>query len=346
MKILNRNSNNINIATFWENYNLKKYEFSPSYQREGNVWTEIEKSYLIDTILKNFPMPPIFLHQHIDNLTGKTLYDVVDGKQRLSAIISFLNNEIAVPENFSEDGFGDKCLEGLFFKDFDEANVSDWKKLLWKYEITIEYIETDDVSVVNHIFDRLNRNGEPLTYQELRKAKYGNTDFYALIVELSALPVFSKIIEKLQTNRLEHHDFITELLFLVSEDKVIAGDNPAEIDDLYRRYASYNTNDISILRDKFLEVANIFGSFRLDFSDYRFYGVSHIYGLWGLAWELLKNGQVIADLSKKINTFYQLYKEKNEDKVIQAYKVTMSAGTKGASRRSARINALKEFINR
>lgn len=72
-------------------------------------------------------MPPIFLHQHIiDNQSGKTLYDVVDGMQRLSAIM-FLNNEIAVPENFSEDGFGDKCLEGLFFTDFDKPENSDWK---------------------------------------------------------------------------------------------------------------------------------------------------------------------------------------------------------------------------
>lgn len=346
MKILNRNSNNINIATFWENYNLKKYDFSPSYQREGDVWTEIEKSYLIDTILKNFPMPPIFLHQHIDNQSGKTLYDVVDGKQRLSAIISFLNNEIAVPENFSEDGFGDKCLEGLFFTDFDKPENSDWKKLLWKYEITIEYIETDDSSVVNHIFDRLNRNGEPLTYQELRKAKYGNTQFYALIVELSQLPVFSKIIAKLQTNRLEHHDFITELLFLVAEDKIIAGDNPSEIDELYRRYSTYNVAQINDLRDKFITVANIFDSFKLEFTDYRFYGVSHIYGLWGLAWELLKNNIVLTDISLKISTFFRLYKEKNDDALIQAYRVTMSAGTKGASRRSSRINALKEFITK
>lgn len=53
------------------------------------------------------------------------------------------------------------------------------------------------IPVLLIISDRLNRNGEPLTYQELRKAKYGNTQFYALIVELSQLPVFSKIIAKI-----------------------------------------------------------------------------------------------------------------------------------------------------
>ena len=86
MNILNRTSNNINIATFWENYNLKKYNFSPEYQRKGDVWSESDKSYLIDTILKNFPMPPIFLHQLIDNDTGKTIYDVIDGNLTESRI--------------------------------------------------------------------------------------------------------------------------------------------------------------------------------------------------------------------------------------------------------------------
>jgi len=342
--ILNRNSNSINIATFWENYNLNKYEFSPVYQREGDVWNEIEKSYLIDTILKNFPMPPIFLHQHIDNDTGKTVYDVVDGKQRLSAIISFLKNKISVPENFAEDGFGDEKLGGLYFRDFDNPELSEWKKVLWKYELTIEYIETDEVTVVNHIFDRLNRNGQPLTNQELRKAQYGNTLFYKTISELSELPVFSNIVSKLQSNRLEHHEFITELLFLVSEDKILAGDKPLEIDELYKTYSDYNLTKITNIKNNFLSVANIFALFNLHFDEYRFYGVSHIYGLWGLAWKLWKETRNIPDIDIKIEEFYSLYKQKDNNEFVKNYRVTMSAGTKGAARRSNRIESLYSFV--
>ena len=56
MKVLERNSNNINIATFWENCQLGKYNFDPDYQRPSDVWSDSKKSFLIDTILKNFPM--------------------------------------------------------------------------------------------------------------------------------------------------------------------------------------------------------------------------------------------------------------------------------------------------
>lgn len=347
MKTLSRTSNNINIATFWENFNLKKYNFSPVYQREGDVWTDPDKSYLIDTILKNFPMPPIFLHQHIDNDTGKTIYDVIDGKQRLTAIISFLKNEISVPEDFAGDGFGDDQLKGLFFRDFDNPEISEWKKNLWKYEITIEYVETDDLSVVNHIFDRLNRNGEPLTNQELRKARFGSTKFYSLISEISEDNAFDKITSRLKSNRLENHEFISELLFLVAEDRVFAGDKPLEIDELYRVYSELNDVDLEASKNTFLEVVNVFSLFNLNFEDGRFFGVSHIFGLWGLAWLLWKNGTTIANIDEKLSQFYELYKLKNDSDVdVEEYRSTMNAGTKAAARRDRRITALLNYVSK
>lgn len=345
MNILNRTSNNINIATFWENHSLKKYNLSPSYQREGDVWSEPDKSYLIDTILKNFPMPPIFLHQHIDNDTGKTIYDVIDGKQRLGAIISFLNNEIAIPEDFAEDGFGASELEGLYFKDLDNPLISEWKKNLWKYEITIEYVETEDIGVVNHIFDRLNRNGEPLTHQELRNAKYGDTDFYSLIKRFSAKESFKCVVDNLSVNRLEDHEFVSELIFLISEDAVIAGDKPKEIDELYETYSLKTTADLQDLIERLDEIEVIFASFNINFDDKRFYGVSHVYGLWGLAWTIHRNNINCGDLSERIVEFYRIYKLKDDsNQSIEKYRKTMSAGTKGAARRKRRIDSLVEYF--
>jgi hypothetical protein len=345
MTILNRTSNNINIATFWENYDLKKYNFSPDYQREGDVWSETDKSYLIDTILKNFPMPPVFLHQHIDTTTGKTIYDVIDGKQRLSAIISFLKNEISVPEDFSEDGFGDPQLSGVYFRDLDVPTLSEWKKNLWKYEITIEYIETDNIDVVNHIFDRLNRNGEPLTHQELRKARFGTSDFYNLITEFSCHEVFADITDKLKSNRLENHEFISELILLVSENMVISGDQPLEIDNLYQRYSEKSSDELNDVRTSFSDVERTFSTFNISFSDKRFYGVSHIFGLWGLAWKLSSENIVIENIQELLSDFYNIYKLKDDSNpVIEKYRKTMSAGTKGAARRKRRIDALYEYV--
>ncbi|MGL4782468.1 MAG: DUF262 domain-containing protein [Aeromonas hydrophila] len=344
MKILNRASNNINIATFWENYNLKKYNFDPSYQREGDVWSEPDKSYLIDTILKNFPMPPIFLHQHIATDTGKTIYDVIDGKQRLTAIISFLNNQISVPEDFSSDGFGDTRLEGVYFKDFDNPELIEWKKNLWKYEITIEYVETDDTSVVNHIFDRLNRNGEPLTKQELRKAKYGSSSFYKIVAEYSESDIFKNTKERLRSNRLEHHEFVSELIFLISEDRIIAGDNPIELDTLYNTLSEKSDEELKPIKSTFTAVEEIFKSFNIDFDDKRLYGVSHTYGLWGLAWRLYKESKNIDNIGVFLQSFYTAYTIKEKNEIVEIYRQTMSAGTKSIARRTRRIDALYDYV--
>lgn len=344
MKVLERNSNNINIATFWENYQLGKYNFDPDYQRPSDVWSYSKKSFLIDTILKNFPMPPIFLHQHIDTESGKTIYDVIDGKQRLTTIISFINNEVRIPDDFSNDTYGDEVLNGLFFKDFDNANLSDWKKVFWKYELTIEYVDTDQIDIVNNIFDRLNRNGEPLTNQELRNAKYHNSDFYKLIEKCSKVDFWDLPLSKLEKNRLEHQEFISELLFMILENQIFASDRVEIIDDLFTKYSNLNDLNSDEAFNEFEQITEILKTYELDLEKYSIYGVSHLYGLFGLAWHMFENKIQIQDIDKRLNVFYKDLREKNDNIYAKEYQISMNAGTKSRARRVRRINALLEYL--
>lgn len=344
MKVLDRNSNNINIATFWENHQLKKYNFEPSYQRPSDVWSDTKKSFLMDTIIKNFPMPPIFLHQHIDVTSGKTIYDVIDGKQRLTTIISFIENKISLPDDFSSDTFGDERLNGLSFKDLDNDELSEWKKVFWKYELTIEYVDTDQIEIVNNIFDRLNRNGEPLTSQELRNAKYHNSDFYALVEECSKIPFWAAPLNKLEKNRLEHHEFIAELLFVILEDDIFASDRTQIIDDLFKKYAEQGLTNRAVTLDEFEKITAIMKSYNLDYDKYSIYGVSHLYGLFCLAWVINENSLTITDIHDKLTSFYELLRKKADNPMTKEYQISMNAGTKSRARRVRRINSLLEFL--
>lgn len=56
---LDMDSNKMVISEFYENDKAGKYEYSAVYQRE-KVWSEEKKSFLIDSILKNYPIPPVF----------------------------------------------------------------------------------------------------------------------------------------------------------------------------------------------------------------------------------------------------------------------------------------------
>jgi hypothetical protein len=347
MNILNRNSTTINIANFWENYQLDKYNFEPDYQRKSDVWSPSKKSFLIDTILKNFPIPPIFLHQHIDEETGKTMYDVIDGKQRLGAILSFIKNEIRTPEDFHSDGFGILELSDISFKDLDENNLSDWKKAFWRYDITIEYIDTNQIDVVNNIFDRLNRNGEPLTKQELRNAKYNSSGFYKLIKRLTQIEILQPVLNKLQRNRLEDEEYVTELLITSINKEVIAGDKPEMIDQKMEEYSNSSQEILNEFENDFIKYSEFIKDLNLNLENLKIDGVSHFYALWGFAIENLKNKTIeqidFEILNKKLEDFYQKYIEKSQIDLIQQYRTTMSAGTKSTARRKRRIDSLLQY---
>lgn len=344
MKILDRNSNNINIATFWENCQLEKYNFDPSYQRPSDVWSDSKKSFLIDTILKNFPMPPIFLHQHIDVETGKTIYDIIDGKQRLSTIRSFINNEISLPDDFSSDSYGDELLNGLSFADLDNAELSDWKKTFWKYELTIEYVDTDQVDIVNNIFDRLNRNGEPLTSQELRNAKFHDSAFYKLISKVAKNDFLKPVFDRLERNRLEDHEFAAELLFVVIEKQVFSSKKKQDVDSVFEQYANDEQLDIDEHFETFSKVIEVMKTFKLDINKYSIFGVSHQYAIFCLAWLLYSRNTTIDNIDSKLDTFFTHLRNKDDNNYAKAYKASMSADTKSKVQRVRRINSILGYL--
>lgn len=59
---------------------------NPKYQRNP-VWDNTAKSFLIDTILRDYPMPPLFYRQIFYLQERKTKREVIDGQQRTRAII-------------------------------------------------------------------------------------------------------------------------------------------------------------------------------------------------------------------------------------------------------------------
>jgi len=59
------------------------------------VWNREYKQFFVDTIIKNYPVPPIFINVEVQS-DGSSVYHVVDGKQRLLSILEFLEDKIPV----------------------------------------------------------------------------------------------------------------------------------------------------------------------------------------------------------------------------------------------------------
>jgi hypothetical protein len=59
----------------------------PGFQRQS-VWSERDRAKLIDSILRNYPLPAIFFYRREED--GQIIYDVIDGKQRVESILMFM----------------------------------------------------------------------------------------------------------------------------------------------------------------------------------------------------------------------------------------------------------------
>lgn len=140
------------------------YKMNPEYQRRHR-WSNEKRSALIESLIMNVPLPPIFLYEY-----EYSSYEVMDGLQRLTAIASFYDNEYA--------------LEGL--SKWPELNGKRYHQLpkLVKQGIDRRYIssiillnetaktDTQAEDMKQMVFDRLNTGGERLSSQEKRNANF------------------------------------------------------------------------------------------------------------------------------------------------------------------------------
>jgi hypothetical protein len=145
-------------------------DLSPRYQRR-NRWDRARQSQLIESFLLNVPVPPVYLAEET-----RGVFAVIDGKQRLTAIVQFLNNEFPLTQlDLRPD------LEGAYFRDLP-TNASSSLSMRPLRAVTILRQTPDWVK--HEVFVRLNRGGQPLNAQEIRNVAYAGP-FNDSIIELA-----------------------------------------------------------------------------------------------------------------------------------------------------------------
>ncbi len=130
------------------------------YQR-GIVWSEPQQMLLIDSILRGFDLPKIFLRRLPDG--SRYLFDVIDGVQRLTSIWRFLSDEFRLP--WSEEYPNVGAVGGKSWSELPQ----DAKDRLQFARVTVTELETAGEDEIRELFQRLQR-GEPLNAAEKRNA--------------------------------------------------------------------------------------------------------------------------------------------------------------------------------
>lgn len=214
----------INDIVQW--YEGGELELSPKYQR-NSVWNEKAKSYLIDTIIRGLPIPPIFMRQRIDVTSKKTYREIIDGQQRLRAITEYIQNKFPISKTHNE------LYGGKYYDDLDE----EIKEQILEYDIFVEVINEKEDPIIYDMFARLNTNNCVLNKQEIRNSRYWGefkVAAYNTAAEYRELFYNNKIFNDKKFSRMEDVEFISVLLNVFING--IDSDTPNSIDKLYSKY--------------------------------------------------------------------------------------------------------------
>ncbi|WP_110692569.1 DUF262 domain-containing protein [Salinicola halophyticus] len=148
---------NPTIATLYNEIDAGLLKLAPDFQRRF-VWTQPHQEEFLDTILKGFPFPEIYVSSgSIDIEAMKTVRHVIDGQQRLTTIRNYISN------------FFQKPLSKI--KAYSELS-DDEKSDFLSYEIVVRDLGKIDDDTVKEVFRRINLTKFKLDSIEIHNAVY------------------------------------------------------------------------------------------------------------------------------------------------------------------------------
>ncbi len=213
-------------------------DLRPNFQR-GEVWTLNKKKLLIDSILREWYVPPI----HTVALgIGKS--EVLDGQQRLTAITDFLDNQFAV------DGYiepKDEDIIALHGKKFKNLPV-DVKKKIERFGITIYEITEYNQGEPNELFYRLNQTVK-LTSSEARNAIFGDVrdDISSFVSYMEEKGVGRNILG-FSNSRMAYNDLLSRVCLLLERKSIRYQLSDATLTNRYRDDNSFDSEISDAIR--------------------------------------------------------------------------------------------------
>ena len=210
----------------------KELTLAPAFQR-ADTWITSAQSFFIDTLLRDLPIPPIYIRLVTDTDTKTSYREVVDGQQRLSAIVKFIDGQLILDKRSKE--FAGKTYDSL-----DEKE----QRLFLAYQVGVEQLFGADDDTVLDIFHRINAYGLSLNQQELRHGKFQGGRYqgefrWAVIKAAERWEILwskFRVVPVRGRVRLLHHELVAQLLGILLEG-VTDGGQP-KINKLYERYDS------------------------------------------------------------------------------------------------------------
>lgn len=314
-----------------------RLELRPDFQRR-EVWSAPARIMLMDTILRDIPMPKIFLANTIRD--GRTYRVVIDGQQRISAILDFLRDRFPLDEPYSSDE------KGRLFSELDQ----DTQDRFLSYQIDFNEAVNPTDKEIREVYARVNKYTVPLTKQELRRADFPG-DFLTVSEELSIAEYLDIVGIFSTANRRRYGDveYVSELLA-----GMIGGiqDKKETLDSFYIRFAEWEKGHKKEIVARFHAVlAQLAIVFRnpLDISRTRFRQKADFYSLFLVVDDfassgLTLKGKDIDPLREDLRTLDSCIRPESEIGICSEYAIKCVSQANSASSRNWRRKFLSSIL--
>lgn len=326
-------------------------ELSPDFQRRS-VWSEKAKSYLIDTILNGKPMPKIIITQKLEGIKNKRV--VVDGQQRLRAILEYYNGD------FKLSGAHNRELSKYTYA----ALPDDLKRDFLKYELGVDLLFDVPYPEILDIFARINSYTVKLEPQEIFNARYlgyFKQTVYKLGFRYVNYFLEAGVITKAKVTRMAEAELAADL-FVALLDKVQTNKS---IENYYKKYEDHADN-LPEIEKRFNHIMKFIGGIykpeelkTTNFSRYHlfyslFTSIGHLlYKLDGLDKKISKPitekslGKiriVLDNISAKYDEYTEMDDASNIPKEYQDFITAARRGTTDTATRVLRANFISKKI--
>ncbi|MGH9713414.1 MAG: DUF262 domain-containing protein [Candidatus Acidiferrales bacterium] len=202
---MNSVSTSFTVADYCNAMERGEIIVNKDYQRSDQVWPPAARSYLIETILKGFPIPKLYLYQVTDVKSKKTFKEIVDGQQRSVAIQDFLNDRLRLSKS-AENG----DLRNRLYSELEESD----KHNFLDYGIDVDLFVSATPAEVVEVFRRMNSYTVPLNAEEQRHASYqGQFKWFIndIADKINAILLQAGIFKEKQLVRMADNKLLTEL---------------------------------------------------------------------------------------------------------------------------------------
>lgn len=215
---------------------------SHKLQRPEGQWNRKQRTDLIDSLLRHYPINPTYAIVEEDGTLS-----VIDGVQRLSTIRDYIKNGFALSKDMDSVIINneEKNLSGLKFEKLDEDTKSEILNAeLQIYRMT-QCTETD----IREMFRRQNA-GKPLNSKLLRVVKESD-EFSDAVYSLANHPFMNKLMSPAQRKNGTDRDTIVQTFMLVAtnQENDFTSFRAKDIDMFVSQYADQYINRADILKE-------------------------------------------------------------------------------------------------